>query len=520
MRKIRPALFGTLPMLVVSVIAGCEYDDSDWQLDQPSGATGPRGGSSSTSGKGTGGKVQAEAGSGSLPDAGEGAAPEGGAMSVGPDYPEPRIDSMEPATGAYGTVVTIKGEGLGNPALKGFTLALGNEGEVVLTPKDTSAVVSWSDDEITFRYPFPAEGAVALTAPKGEVVAGDFAPSWHIAREVEKAPAATVLASISPTPDHIELLFDTMPLTLLDIGPSSEVEHSVAAAAVDPSSVRLYLNATTKKVEGVGVSKDADPVIVHLQNASDDLVGKATAIKLSATEVKVAGGSEGAAVWMKRANGWFRARPSGAGWAQDKGPITDPNEAKPDHESGGTSDGSLFSAYSVDTGNVFDDMEAAYMMKLEPTGTKFGAAVRAGGSVDDYVTGLELRSSGDGLIVRSCGSDMDPFGFSGTDYYCFDSLHAPSGASLLHVPLDQKATTHAFTHERAVATYCSSDRTWLIRTNTDVETAPGEPVGEPVLFPCPEAIALEINGKGDFVPLVRWAGKTYLLERNPAAPKP
>ena len=47
---------------------------------------------------------------------------------------------------------------------------------------------------------------------------------------------------------------------------------------------------------------------------------------------------------------------------------------------------------------------------------------------------------------------------------------------------------------------------------------PGEPIGEQVLFPCPEAVALEVSGEGDYVPVVRWASKTYLLERNPAAP--
>jgi hypothetical protein len=41
-----------------------------------------------------------------------------------------------------------------------------------------------------------------------------------------------------------------------------------------------------------------------------------------------------------------------------------------------------------------------------------------------------------------------------------------------------------------------------------------------VLYPCPEAVALEVNGAGDYLPVVRLAGKTYLLERNQAASKP
>jgi hypothetical protein len=157
------------------------------------------------------------------------------------------------------------------------------------------------------------------------------------------------------------------------------------------------------------------------------------------------------------------------------------------------------------------------MKKLAPAAATFGGETAAGASVDDYVTALTLTSSGDGLVVTTCGSDVDPFGLSGTDHYCFDSLHAPGGAHLFNVPLDEKAVKHAFTHERAVASYCTSDKSWLIRTDVDVESMPGAAIGETVLYPCPEAIALEVNGEGDYLPVVRLAGKTYLLERNPKA---
>jgi hypothetical protein len=283
--------------------------------------------------------------------------------------------------------------------------------------------------------------------------------------------------------------------------------------------VRLYLNSS-KKVEGIGVSTDAAPLLVELQNVSDDLVAKATTIKLAATEFAVAGGAEGASAWMRRPSGWYRARPGAAAWAQDKGPIADANADAPNRASGVTSDGSLFVAWSVDTGNFLDDNETPYMAKLAPTASKFAAETAAGSYVDDYVTGLTLTSSGDGLVVRTCGSNVDPFGLSGTDHYCYDSLHAPSGAHLFGIPVDEKSIAHAFTHERAVAAYCASESTWMIQTDADVETTPGMPLGEQVLYPCPEAVALEVNGAGDYLPVVRLAGKTYLLERNPAAPKP
>lgn len=494
---------------------GCQYDDSGWQLDQNSGATSSHGGSGgavSRGGKGSAGTAT------ELPAGGNGGELTGGAAGAPAGEPEPKIDSMDPSSGPYGTVVTIKGSGLGSASRPGFTLALGNQGEVTLTPKD-DAVTSWTDGEIVFRFPFPAEGAVALEAPQGAAMAGEFQPTWHIAQEITQAPAASVLASISPLSGHIEMLFDTTPLSLIDVGPAGAVEHAVTADNIEPSSLRLYLNAG-KNVEGVAVSKDAAPVLVELQNQSDDLVAKATTIKLSATEFVIAGGAQGASAWMRRTGGWYRARPGASGWAQDKGPIADPNADGPNRASGGTSDGSLMVAWSVDTGNFLDDNETAYMATLAPTATKFAAEMPASGTIDDYITGLTLTSSGDGLVVQACGSNVDPFGLSGTSHYCYDSLFAPSGAHIFSVPFDHEASAHAFTHERAVAAYCTSDATWMIRTDQDTEPMPDVPAGEPVLYPCPKAVALEVSGDGDYLPVVRWSGKTYLLERNPAAPAP
>jgi hypothetical protein len=484
-----------VPLAAGLSVAGC-FDDSGYELDQESGATSSRGGTKTT----TGGK------SGS----GNAAANMGGSGDV--DVPEPVVESLQPESGPYGTLVTISGQSLGSEGMSGFLLTLGDGLE--LTPQDQEFVVSWTDTEIVFRYPFPAEGVISLDSPGGAATVGRFVPTWHIASEIESAPAATALASISPEPNRIMMLFDTMPLSLVEVGPEGVVEHAVSVENVDAKSVRLYLNATGL-VEAVGISDEVEPVIVHFANEDGDLVGTATSIALEATEHVVAGGSEGAAVWMKRTAGWYRARPSDSGWELDKGPIADPEPSAPDRAAGASSDGSLYLAHSEDAGFLTDDMEAPYMVRLTPTGTQFEAATRAGAAVDDYVTSLRLTSSGDGLVVRVCGSDVDPFGFSGTDYYCYDGLHAPSGAQLFGVQVDAKASAHAFTQERAIAAHCSSDRSWFIQTDLDVEEMPGMPLGEQVLYPCPEAVALEVNGDGDYLPVVRWANKTYLLERNP-----
>lgn len=516
-----------------AALTGCLYDDSDFDIDRNSGASSSLGGSSAPSGASqSGGKAQAGSSTAQPGNAGRNSSggrtggsgsggsssdADGGSGEPPADYPSPSVSSLEPKSGAYGTLVTIKGEGLGNRGLSGFKLAVGNVGDVVLTPKDKAFVSSWTDDEIVFRFPFPAEGGVSLEAPKGAVLAGEFQPTWHIAQELDTAPAASVLASIVPEPDHVALLFDTQPPTLLDVGPDGAVAHSVTAPSVAPESLRLFLDAS-KKLQGLGVSNDASPVLLSLENKNGDLIAKSTGIELDAEELGVAGGTEGAAVWMRRSDGWHRARPTASGWAEDKGPIADTNASSPDRASGASSDGSLYVAWSVDASGLFDDMEKAQMVKLAPTATKFAGAASASGNVDDYVTSLSLRSRGDGLVVTACGSDVDPFGLSGTDHYCFDALHAPSGAHIFGVPVDQKSMAYAFTHSRAIVSYCSSDKQWLIRTDADVEATPGAAVGEPILYPCPEAVALEVSGSGDFVPVVRYDERTYVLERNPSAP--
>ena len=285
-RHARARLALLLPLAAGLSVAGC-FDDSGYELDQESGATSSRGGTKSTT---TGGK------SSSGNSSGNGATTTGGAGDV--DYPEPIIESMEPESGPYGTLVTITGQSLGTEGMAGFLLTLG-DGLVELTPQDQQFVTSWTDTEIVFRYPFPAEGVISLDTPGGTAAVGRFTPTWHVAQEIESAPAATALASISPEPNVMMILFDTMPLTLLEVGPSGVVEHAVSADSIDPTSLRLYLNAMGQ-VEAVGVSDDADPVIVHFTNEGGDLVGTATTVKLTATEYIVAGGSEGAAVWMKR----------------------------------------------------------------------------------------------------------------------------------------------------------------------------------------------------------------------------
>jgi hypothetical protein len=242
-------------------------------------------------------------------------------------------------------------------------------------------------------------------------------------------------------------------------------------------------------------------------------VGEPTGITLDSTETALGGGPDGACAWMHRDDGWWRARPSGADWAVDDGPIDDVQSTSPDRAVGATSDGALYVAWSVDTGNFLDDMQAPRMRRLDPSTLEWSDSLSAGSSVDDYITSLEVLDKGRGVVVRYCGSDVDPLGASGTTYRCYDGLHS-AGAHIAKVSVDATASRHAFTPLRAVAGYCDPDATFRLRTDTDVASAPEEPIGERIVFPCQTTAALEIDPNGDFVPVVRRGNMLHLLARR------
>lgn len=495
-------------------------DDIDAGGQRPTAGSGPvlhgGGGAGGSSGAASAGASQqlegGQAGTGSGMEAGAGGVSEsGGAPAVpGP----PTVEELTPQSGPYGTTVTLRGEWLGSRDRKGVRLSLGDAGEITLDPKSTLGVQSWTENEISIRFPFPAAGAVVLETPEGSVEAGEFQPSWVSAASAEAAPGASVIASISLAPQTITVLFDTDPPVLTEIGPEGAVERAVELGDADLQSVRLYAGSDGS-VEGLALSSGPSPELLRLTNVEGKLVAEGAGLQLAATEFALAGGPDGATVWMHREGGWVRARPSKTGkFVVDKGPIVDPKPNGKNRAFGATSDGSLYIAWAVDTGNFLDDMEAPVFRRLGPSDTAFGAETRAGSSVDDYVTSLELFDKGRGLVVRYCGSDVDPTGLSGRTYRCYDALHAQGGGSIQRVPVDVTSSTHAFAQARAVAGACDSAQTFRLRTDTDEAGAAPDTTGEAVIYPCQTTVALEVDPDGQFVPLVRAGAVLHVLRRQ------
>lgn len=472
------------------------------------GSSGSGGSAAQGGGPGSGGG----GGAGGSADDGGSAGQGGQDITIEPGPPV--IEAITPETGAYGTLITVSGAFLGSPARSGVQLRIGSSPSFAILANDEDFVEAWTEDQITFRYPFPAEGEISIETPQGSAEVGEFVPSWLTAVTAANAPAASVIASLSTSPRSVALLFDSTPPVLLELGPEGAVSHQVTLNGAVSSSVRLYLAGAS--IEGVGVTAGETPELVHLRNVEGDLVGELTGIELEATESALAGGPDGAAAWLHRADGWWRARPVAGEWSIDAGPVVDVQSASPDRAVGAASDGSLYVAWSVDAGNIFDDMEAPRMRRLAAGSLDWGDTQTAGSSVDDYITSLQILDKGRGIVVRYCGSDSDPWGVSGTAYRCYDGLHTPAGATIAKVSVDVTASRHAFSASRAVAGYCDEADTFRLRTDTDTAPAPNAPIGEAIVYPCQSTLALEIDPDGDFVPVVRRGNTLYMLARRDA----
>ena len=110
--------------------------------------------------------------------------------------------------------------------------------------------------------------------------------------------------------------------------------------------------------------------------------------------------------------------------------------------------------------------------------------------------------------MRYCGSDVDPWGLSSTDYLCYTAAFTPNGGGNLALPDEKQTSRYAFTDSLIVGGICDRE------VGLELTTAPETDAGETALWPCPELDALEIDASGDFVFLVRHGNSLYFPRRR------
>src|SRR5262249_53873815 len=113
----------------------------------------------------------------------------GGGGGVGASgEPVPVVSDVTPPSGDYGATITVHGTNVLRQAVGVYARAPeGDRIDPVTTPNQTANVYdprtgrtgAPSDDaSLTFRFPSPAEGAMTLYGPDGEIAAGSFSPSY------------------------------------------------------------------------------------------------------------------------------------------------------------------------------------------------------------------------------------------------------------------------------------------------------------------------------------------------------
>lgn len=434
---------------------------------------------------------------------------EGGAAGaeLPPEPPmAPVVTAMMPRSGAYGSEIRIEGEGLGSAARVGVKLRLGADGLGELEPTSKPEIVSWSETEIRFRFPFPYEGRVVVETPQGEAEAGEFEPTWRAGAAFESVAKVESTAALANAPGVLSAILDTGPPSLISFDGADWTSTPIAEKNLRGDSIRLYLAG--QALAAFGLSTATAPEIVELDPAND-FAQTASGVKVTA-DYRVAGGAQGAVVWSRTANNWSRSRPTGGVWAVDKGPIADPNPSGAKHVAGTLSDGTLFVGWGEDTGTTFDDRGAAFHRRLASDASAFEPKVKTGGDVDDAISAITMSDRGGGLIARYCGTDKDPLGATGNETLCYLAL-LPSGSKMA---MNESASLrYAFSGTTSVAAYCSSSQGLRLLpaldtgaiTSAKLEAA----AGDVVAWPCPSVLAIEVDPDGQPLLIVEQAGLLY-----------
>jgi hypothetical protein len=330
-------------------------------------------------------------------------------------------------------------------------------------------------------------------------------PDWVPGERLAQAAAVTAVASIADAPGTISAVLDTGPPKLVVFDGASASATQITTADIRPGTIRLYREGSD--LQAFALSSATDREIIALDPAS--AFAETPSGVTTSPEHVLAGGREGASVWFRVVNDWTRARPSNGTWAEDLGPIADPQPSGAHHAAATTSDGSLYIGWSEDTGDVWDGVGAPFLRLLPGAAMAFNGTTRAGIDVDDSVSSNTLAGRGSGVVARYCGTDEDPLGVSSTDLLCYGALH-PSG---IHSTVKESSNVrYAFQGTNPFAAYCSAALGVrlidTVATGTSVGALDAR-AGEIVAWPCTPIVAVEVDDDGEPHVILQFDGALY-----------
>jgi hypothetical protein len=443
------------------------------------------------------------AGAAGLPGGSAGSA---GAGTQPPEPLPPSVSAMMPLSGPYGTEIRILGSDLGSMARADVSILLGEAEAGELTPTKPE-VVSWTESEIRFRFPFPYDGRVLVKTPQGEEVAGEFEPTWLPGPALESVMEVVSTAALAPAAGVIATVLDTGPPSLVTFDGSEWTRTPIAGNNLRADSIRLFIDGET--LSAFALSTAAAPEIIALDPA-DELAQSGSDLEVT-TDYRVAGGPDGAAVWYRTGNNWSRARPVAGTWQLDPGSIADPQPNGAWHAAAATSSGGLHVAWGVAEGDLLDDWGEVKHSFLTPEASAFSGHATIGSKMDDSISAIVMSDRGTGLVAQYCGTDQDPFGITASGNLCYSAL-LPSGTTTTFNEFP--SLRYGFASDgSALMAYCSeTNGTRLVPAVAGGGTTGAQLdalAGDVVAWPCVNVVALEVDPEGTPLLVIEQAGKLY-----------
>lgn len=449
-----------------------------------------------------------EAGAAGMPT---GSAGEHGAAGAGIIPPEPRspptVSAMMPVSGPYGTEITIEGTDLGSSARPGVSILLGADGAGELVPSSKPEVISWSETEIRFRFPFPYEGQVLVKTPEGEAVAGDFEPTWIAGPALESSEDVLSTASLAPAPGVLAAVLNTGPPSMVSFDGSEWTQRDIAGNNLRADSIRLYLDGATLSAFALSIA--IAPLIIDLDPA--DSFAQSLTTQEVTSDYRVAGGPDGATIWYRMGNNWNRVRPASGAWTPDNGPIADPNPSGARHAAAATSSGALYVTWGVATGTVLDDRGVVHHRFVAPQADAFTSMTAVTGSeMDDSISSILMSDRGRGLVTQYCGTDEDPLGVTASGKLCYSAL-LPTGPKATYVELN--TLRYAFGASSSSMAYCNPGMGTRLLPTVGPGGTTGAKLdaigGDVVAWPCANVVALEVDPDDTPLLLLEQDGRLY-----------
>jgi len=297
--------------------------------------------------------------------------------------PPPVVTDLSPASGAYGTTITITGTGF---TTSGSLVFAG----VTNDAQGGAVVTSWTDTQIVARVPFPTTaGAIEVDTSTGQAQTPVFTPDMPWTAGMS-ASLDTVIAArrYGTTTDVLGMDF-AKNVQLISFGATTQ---TYALAGVEGSTDDRTPTRARLAGQDHAVGNDHADHLIDFTVVNNAIVATDTGLvgELLAADVNGA--------WLQTfdsTSGDYsisHAKP-GSPWTIDRGPIVTLGIVAAQI----TSDGTLVVAWSHPDGSVFDNMANPAVAHLAPAATAFSTTEYPEDTAwDDYISSIELQISADG----------------------------------------------------------------------------------------------------------------------------